>query len=155
MIVQLKSILLGIVVPNVIRLFEKINREALGFVPLVLVHSIVSTLTKKVKKMPKERIEIQKSYSIEDCKANPHKFYIFGDNLIHQGCGGQAIIRYCDNAFGIPTKRLPTMDENGPENPFFSDQPQEIRRVNMRLATLMVFYDSEEKPTLVFPLDLS
>ena len=103
--------------------------------------------------MPKERIEIQKSYSIEDCKANPHKFYIFGDNLIHQGCGGQAIIRYCDNAFGIPTKRLPTMDESGPENPFFSDQPQEIRRVNMRLATLMVFYDSEEKPTLVFPFD--
>lgn len=101
----------------------------------------------------KERIETQDLYSIEDCQANPDKYYIFGDNLIHQGCGGQAIIRYCPNAFGIPTKRLPTMDRDGLENPFFSDKPKEIRRVTMRLATLLTFYQSEEKPVLVFPSD--
>ena len=97
----------------------------------------------------KERIEVQKEFSIIDCENNPTKYYIFGDNEIHQGCGGQAIIRYCKNAFGIPTKKLPSMEPEA----FFSDKPQEIRKVSMRLATLINFYESEDKPTLVFPLD--
>lgn len=97
----------------------------------------------------KERIEVQKTYTIEDCVNNPNKTYVFGDNLIHQGTGGQAIIRYCDNSFGIPTKRFPSMDEDA----FFSDKADEMRKVNIKLAALIVYYESNEKPILVFPED--
>lgn len=103
---------------------------------------------------PKERVEVQKIYSIENCRANPEKIYVFGDNLIHQGTGGQAIIRYEPNVYGIPTKRLPTMDENNPGgNPFFSDKKDEIQKVSMKLARLTILYNEECKPILVFPED--
>ena len=45
-------------------------------------------------------VELQKHFSVEDCNNNPDKIYVFGDNLIHKGKGGQAIIRDCCNAFG-------------------------------------------------------
>lgn len=46
-------------------------------------------------------------------------FYLFGDNLLQQGFGGQAQeCRGEANAFGIPTKRFPSMQENA----FFSDE---------------------------------
>ena len=50
-------------------------------------------------------ILIQEHYTVENCLNNPRHLYIFGDNLIKQGKGGQAIIRDCPNAFGIPIKR--------------------------------------------------
>ena len=58
----------------------------------------------------KNRVEIQKIFSVEDCNNNPNKIYIFGDNLCGVGKGGQAIIRDCVNVFGIPTKRTPSMN---------------------------------------------
>ena len=70
----------------------------------------------------KERIEVQELYSVKDCLDNPHKLYIFGDNLIGVGKGGQAIIRDCPNTFGIPTKRLPHRENNA----FFSDKGTEM-----------------------------
>jgi hypothetical protein len=48
-----------------------------------------------------------KRYSIELVESNPDSLFIFGDNLIKKGMKGQAIIRHCVNAFGIPTKKLP------------------------------------------------
>jgi len=95
----------------------------------------------------KERIELQDHYTEEDCKANPHKYYVFGDNLVHQGTGGQAVIRYCPNAIGIPTKRLPSMADNA----FFSDKPDEFRKVSMFLARLNLLYVSDEEPIIVLP----
>jgi hypothetical protein len=35
--------------------------------------------------------------------------FVFGDNLLGFGRGGQAIIRGAPNAFGVPTKRKPAM----------------------------------------------
>ena len=59
------------------------------------------------------KIEIQKEwFSVAQCEANPNKLYIFGDNDLRKGKGGQAIIRDCENAFGIPTKRKPSMEED-------------------------------------------
>lgn len=64
-------------------------------------------------------IEIQEEYfSIEQCLHNPDKIYVFGDNLIKKGLGGQAQIRNCPNAFGISTKRFPSMSLDS----FFSDK---------------------------------
>lgn len=50
------------------------------------------------------KVEIEHSFSIEKCRENPKKLYIFGDNWDGWGKGGQAIIRDEPNAFGISTK---------------------------------------------------
>ena len=62
-------------------------------------------------------------------KDNPNDIYIFGDNLIEKGFGGLA--KECrgePNAFGIPTKKAPTM---------FPDA---------------FFYETKEDINLVFPI---
>ena len=99
--------------------------------------------------MPKERIEVQKYFSIPDCLNNPYKLYVFDDNLIHTGFGGQAIIRNCANSYGIPTKRFPM---STPEA-YFSDQPDEMNRVAASLNNLLKFYTDKIDWVIVFPED--
>ena len=93
-------------------------------------------------------INIQKEFfSKEQCKANPRNLYVFGDNLIDKGTGGQAQIRYCKNSIGIPTKRLPTMNNDA----FFNDQKDETEKVLFKLETLKkigLYYDN-----IIFPKD--
>lgn len=43
---------------------------------------------------------------------------VFGDNTIRAGCGGQAIIRFAECAFGIATKRSP----RNLDSAYFSDE---------------------------------
>jgi hypothetical protein len=66
------------------------------------------------------------------CRENPDNIYVFGDNLIHIGKGGQAIIRDEPNAFGVPTKRLPSMSGDS----FFSDLYEEYIEVRRKLIDL-------------------
>ncbi len=58
-----------------------------------------------------------KPWTREEVANDPENIYIFGDNLIEKGRGGQACIRGLSNAFGIPTKKLPAMHERA----FFTD----------------------------------
>jgi hypothetical protein len=60
-------------------------------------------------------------YSLELCQAHPDKLFVFGDNLLGFGMGGQAIIRNAPNAFGVPTKRKPAMTDSS----FFADDSEE------------------------------
>lgn len=92
---------------------------------------------------------IQKRFSIEDCNQNPSYIYIFGDNLIGKGKGGQAIIRDCRNTYGIPTKRLPSMDEDS----FFNDEFDEYEAVKSAIEKLAVMKYSRKEVTFVFPTD--
>lgn len=46
----------------------------------------------------------------ELCAKHPNAIFLFGDNCCRAGEAGQACIRRCPNAFGIPTKRAPGMD---------------------------------------------
>lgn len=48
-------------------------------------------------------------YSRALCRRHPDLTFVFGDNLLGFGKGGQAIIRDEPNAFGVPTKRRPSM----------------------------------------------
>ena len=49
---------------------------------------------------------------------NPETLFVFGDNMMRKGLGGQAAaMRGEPNAVGIPTKELPSMANNA----FFSD----------------------------------
>lgn len=62
-----------------------------------------------------EHILITRAY----LRAHRHKIFLFGDNLIGRGLGGQAReMRGEPNAIGIPTKRLPSMTPEA----FFTDQ---------------------------------
>lgn len=57
-------------------------------------------------------------YTRAEIQANPQNYYVFGDNLSQRGRGGQA--KECrdePNTVGIPTKRVPSMDESA----FLSD----------------------------------
>jgi len=78
---------------------------------------------------------------------NPNIIYIFGDNLIKKGYGGQAkICRKKPNCVGIPTKRLPTMNKNA----FFSDKKTEIQAV-IKSLKLIVKLKKEGKKLVFFP----
>ena len=93
------------------------------------------------------KISFEKRFSIDLCNKNPDKIFVFGDNLIGKGKGGQAIIRDCPNAFGIPTKRLPSMDENS----FFSDKEDEEKIVLSRLRELYKLMFSGKE--IILPID--
>ncbi len=56
-------------------------------------------------------------YSVKKIRQYPNNIFVFGDNVLGKGYGGQACIRDETNAFGIPTKLYPNMDENS----FFFD----------------------------------
>ena len=83
--------------------------------------------------------------SIPLLKANPSNIYVFGDNLIKRGKGGQAVIRGCTNAFGIPTKRLPARTPNA----YFSDKENEFIAVDKALDDLMKY--KIQGRTIIFP----
>lgn len=96
----------------------------------------------------KERLEEVERFrlSMGGCRGSPDKVFVFGDNLIKKGKGGQAIIRGEANAFGVPTKRLPSMKEGS----FFSDKEEERQAV---LSALRELYCLGKTKTLVMPKD--
>ena len=81
-------------------------------------------------------IKTQPLLTIDDCMMNPQNIYVFGDNLTGKGTAGQAIIRGCPNAFGVPTKRKPSMSKDA----FFSDQEDEYKIVKEKLIKLWNFH---------------
>lgn len=93
-----------------------------------------------------KNVEIVDRYSIADLKANPNKIYVFGDNVIEKGKGGQAIIRDEENAFGIPTKVLPDTTPNS----YFSDNKYEANISQINRAIEKIKNDGR---TIVFPKD--
>ena len=81
----------------------------------------------------------------EMCKRFPVVIHVYGDNLLKKGKAGQATIREMDNAFGIPTKRLPSMAADA----FFSDQDDEFEAVENALRQL---YKLSKKHQITWPL---
>ena len=75
----------------------------------------------------------------------PKSLFIFGDNMVGEGTGGQAIIRHCPNAFGIPTKRLPS---RYPQS-YMADKEDELQAINIRLDLLKTMEDHYEE--FIFP----
>ena len=96
-------------------------------------------------------VETVERYTVADLKANPDKIYIFGDNSIKKGKGGQAVIRGEGNAFGIPTKKLPSTGENA----YFTDEELESNKQEIRNAIdiIKVEADSFFPRNVVFPAD--
>ena len=92
-----------------------------------------------------KKITFADIYTPQLLKANPEKIYVFGDNLIKKGTGGQACIRNLPNAFGVPTKRLP----NNENESFFSDQEDEKEAVLVSLRELYILRMKGKE--IVFP----
>ncbi len=72
-------------------------------------------------------IRYEKRFTVEGCRKNRNDLYLFGDNLKRIGKAGQAIIRDEPNAFGIPTKRGPSMGSKA----FFTDADSGIFRLHL------------------------
>lgn len=90
------------------------------------------------------KCEYADRFSVELCRANPNKLYVFGDNLARWGTAGQACIRREPNSFGVPTKRYPDTVAHA----YFSDAKCERNHV---LNALRELYVKSEYFTLVFP----
>ena len=92
-------------------------------------------------------IEVIKSYTPNSIEKYKDYTFVFGDNLIGKGKKGQAVIREYSNTYGIPTKRLPTMNDNA----FFSDKEDEIAIVKKKLEILKI--SMLEGSKIVLPYD--
>lgn len=90
-------------------------------------------------------------FNVQQCLDNPNNIYIFGDNGLRIGEGGQAQIRNSYNVIGIATKRLPTRELNS----FFNDSFSDVEIINSDLRELYEFMEKPESIsyTFVFPKD--
>jgi hypothetical protein len=90
------------------------------------------------------KIKYCNDLNVKLCKENPEKIFVFGCNLAGYGTAGQACIRKEPNAFGIPTKRYPSMEAGS----FFTDRDCEREHV---LKALRELYSLAKRRTIVFP----
>jgi hypothetical protein len=94
------------------------------------------------------KVEQQNRYSVQDVRNNPDKIFVFGDNSIRQGTGGQAQIRNEPNAVGIMTKKFP---RNTPDAFLYdSEYAENIKRINEDIENLK---QKVKGKTVVFPTD--
>ena len=77
--------------------------------------------------------------------------FIYGDNNIKKGKGGQAIIRDEENTIGIPTKKLP----NNNKSSFYTDDEFNDNKSNIDTAInkLLKKFMQDQYKILVFPKD--
>lgn len=86
----------------------------------------------------------------DDLKRNRTVKYLFGDNLVRKGFGGQAKeMRGEPNSIGVATKKLPSLDPNA----FFTDLEYEenIRQIELDLQA--AFEHVESGGILIIPSD--
>lgn len=87
-------------------------------------------------------------YSKPLIRAHLDKIFVFGDNLAHRGCGGQAAAcRGEPNTIGIPTKVKPSMSDDS----FFSDDKFGQYRREIDLPLLEITKYAFENMVVVFP----
>ena len=92
-------------------------------------------------------IEIVEKYTPELVKTNKDCLFVFGDNILKKGHGGQAIIRDFSNTFGIPTKNTPSRDYTA----YFGDYIQEERAVMKAIEKLVDIKNSGQYRKICFP----
>jgi hypothetical protein len=86
-----------------------------------------------------EKIEIFEGFWTEETvRQNPDKIFIFGDNDLRVGKGGQAIIRDLPNTFGIRTKKKPNLHPLSFYNDHeYLDNCQKIRQDVIKITELV------------------
>lgn len=94
------------------------------------------------------KVEFQKWITRQDLRDNPDKYYVFGDNCVREGFGGQAKeMRGEPNAIGVRTKFSPDRKPSS----YFTD---------CNMCAMLILDDFKDiyqlinkGKTIVFPLD--
>ena len=92
-------------------------------------------------------IETMDMFTEEIVKANPNKLFVFGDNMLRYGKGGQAIIRDLPNTLGIVTKREPRTGKGA----YFSDAEDEMDTLLQDIRKLWLISRCNTFTHIVFP----
>lgn len=97
------------------------------------------------------RVVRMKRISREFVRANRDSIFLFGDNLVGQGFGGQAAaMRGEPNCVGIPTKKFPSSRDDA----FFTDLEFEQNKAVIGHAFEVLFHrTSKAEQTIVIPAD--
>jgi len=94
-----------------------------------------------------KEIEIYEGFwTVNDIKSNAEKIFIFGDNDLRIGTGGQAVIRNCSNTFGIRTKKKPSNSGDS----FYSDDDYDFNTQKILQDILQIKYLQVSGKQLVF-----
>jgi len=80
---------------------------------------------------------------------HPKCAFIFGDNDQGTGKKGQAVIRDCQNAYGIPTKKKPTLEEDA----FYTDDEDTQNINHFREAIESIMIDIKKYDVIYLPVD--
>lgn len=95
----------------------------------------------------KTLIETMDMFTEELVKNNPNKLFVFGDNMLRYGKGGQAIIRDLPNTLGIVTKRAPKTGKTA----YFSDADDEMDTMLQDIRKLHLISKCNVFTHIVFP----
>ncbi len=90
-------------------------------------------------------------WTIDTVRSMPKYLFVFGDNDVKKGTGGQAIIRHEENAIGIPTKKLP----NNAKTSFYTDDEYEsnISKIDNAIEEIFIKVKEEDYEGIVLPID--
>ena len=84
------------------------------------------------------------NWTLEDIKSNPKKIFVFGDNNLRYGKGGQAIIRDLPNTIGLRTKKA----TNNQLSSFYSDSDLEENKKNI-IEDILTIKDLQLKGNVI------
>lgn len=95
------------------------------------------------------KIELVDRYTPLLVMKNRTKLFVFGDNLKRQGKRGQAVIRDYDNAMGIATKKLPTLQPHA----FMTDDEfsDNVAAIDNDIMNILIKYARGNYTVIVFP----
>lgn len=100
--------------------------------------------------MKSEIIVTSNWYTPQLIASNQTSLFVFGDNLLRVGKGGQAIIRDLPNTYGVATKAAPSMDESA----FFNDlKDLHLKQLETDLGMLKEICNSGVYSQVVFPIN--
>lgn len=76
-------------------------------------------------------------WSVDDVKSSPENLFIFGDNDLRIGLGGQAVIRNLANTYGLRTKKRPSITEDS----YYSDNEYEFNTQKILQDILQIKFE--------------
>ncbi len=101
--------------------------------------------------MEKKVIIFKGYWNRNDVRNNLKHLFIYGDNDISKGVGGQAIIRYEPNTIGISTKKQP----NYLSTSYYTDVEYDINRMKIDCAIINIIgkFIKGNYTSIVLPVD--
>jgi hypothetical protein len=80
-------------------------------------------------------------------KNRENVLFIFGDNDVQKGAGGQAVIRGLPNAIGVPTKKYP----NNNKSSFYTDVEYSDNKKKISRSINKIISESKKYKYVVLP----